>query len=268
VSPEATPRGSVFLSYRRASGAFVARAIYQYLVSEGYDVFLDVEKVDSGRFESVILNQLGSREHFLVILTPETLTGLSSRSDWVRRELERALELGKNVVPILVEGVAPGDLHQEGYDPVLQQLETLNALQLDPNFFDAAMRMLTDRFLKQPTLQELSIRTAEEHYEASVRAREAEDWETAERELTAAIERNPRRPDYFNNRAIARAAMDDLPGALDDSNQALALDPSSQQLAIIRSNILQAMGDLQGALDAYRQWAQRTGNWEQDLPSP
>lgn len=127
------------------------------------------------------------------------------------------------------------------------------------------MDALTTRFLKQPTLQELRFRTAEEHYATSVRARENDDYASAEHELSNAIDLDPGRPDYFQNRAAARLVLDNLDGALLDINQALGLDPTSQQLAIDRSNILQAMGRLPEALDSYRAWARTNGVWENDL---
>jgi Flp pilus assembly protein TadD len=118
------------------------------------------------------------------------------------------------------------------------------------------MRVLVERFLHQPTLQELRFKTAEEHYATSIAARERGDLVIAEQELTEAIELSPGRPDYFQNRATVRVMRDDLHGALSDINQALGLDRTSQHLAIDRFNILQAMGDLEGALSSYRQWEQ------------
>ena len=39
---------TVFISYRRNVSAFVARAIFMDLREHGYDVFMDVESIDSG----------------------------------------------------------------------------------------------------------------------------------------------------------------------------------------------------------------------------
>src|SRR5574341_300850 len=67
------PNKTVFISYRRNVSAFIARAIFLDLRAHGYDVFMDVESIDSGTFDSIILNQIAARAHFLVILTPGTL---------------------------------------------------------------------------------------------------------------------------------------------------------------------------------------------------
>jgi hypothetical protein len=57
------PLPSVFLSYRRNVSAFIARAVFQDLRQHGYDVFMDVESIDSGQFETIILNQIAARAH-------------------------------------------------------------------------------------------------------------------------------------------------------------------------------------------------------------
>jgi hypothetical protein len=44
----------VFLSYSRQSGGWAARSIKERLERRGADVFLDVESINSGRFETVI----------------------------------------------------------------------------------------------------------------------------------------------------------------------------------------------------------------------
>ena len=89
---------------------------------------------------------------------------------------------------------------------------------------------------------------------------------TAETALTKAIQSDASNSAYFQNRAAVRVQRENFSGALADINSALGLDPTSQELAIDRFNILQAMGNLQGALDSYQQWAQANGVWNNDLP--
>jgi hypothetical protein len=52
---------TVFISYRRAVSAGWARAIFDDLDAHGHDVFMDVESIDSGAFETIILNQIAAR---------------------------------------------------------------------------------------------------------------------------------------------------------------------------------------------------------------
>ena len=99
----AAPPPTVFLSYRRNYSWAIAHLVFQHLHQHGYDVFMDVESIDSGQFAPIILAQIAARAHFLVILTPGTLDGCQKPDDWLRREIEQAMELRRNIVPILAD---------------------------------------------------------------------------------------------------------------------------------------------------------------------
>jgi formylglycine-generating enzyme required for sulfatase activity len=144
------PLPTVFLSYRRNVSAFIARAVFQDLRQHGYDVFMDVESIDSGQFDTIILNQIAARVHFLVILTPGTLEGLQEPDDWLRREIERAIELGRNVVPILVNEFRFDDTARAHLPEPLRDLPRYNGLRLVDDYFIEAMERLRTRFLKAP----------------------------------------------------------------------------------------------------------------------
>ena len=63
---------SVFICYRRTNAPW-ALAITKALTGFGYDVFMDYTGIPSGDFKSVILENIGARAHFLVLLTPSAL---------------------------------------------------------------------------------------------------------------------------------------------------------------------------------------------------
>jgi TIR domain len=94
---------SVFLSYRRTNIPW-ALAIYQNLTHYGYDVFFDYEGIAAGDFESVILGNIKSRAHFLILLTPSALERCDEPGDWLRREIETALDSKRNIIPLMFEG--------------------------------------------------------------------------------------------------------------------------------------------------------------------
>ena len=105
---------TVFLSYRRTN-SFGALAIYHNLTAHGYDVFFDYNGIASGDFESIILENLRSRAHFIVLLTPSALERCAEPGDWLRREIEAALENRRNIVPLMLEGFdfsSPGIANQ------------------------------------------------------------------------------------------------------------------------------------------------------------
>jgi len=141
---------TVFISYRRALSKHLARSIYQDLKMNGWDVFLDVNTIDSGDFDRIILNQIGARAHFVLLISPGSLERCASSGDWVLREIQEAVRLERNIVPIIEEGA---DFTREmGYLPsdLRAIVSKKNALPLPHFFFDAAVEMLRTRYLKWP----------------------------------------------------------------------------------------------------------------------
>jgi len=147
------PDSKVFLSYRRKSSNYAARAIFQYLEGEGYDVFMDVESLDSGKFPPLILRQIKARTHFLVVLAPTSLKRTAKRGDWLRREIEYAMEQKRNVVPVFVNGFSFEDEEKgrpgKKLPGKLSKLKEFQGVDVPDNYFAAAMEKLTDRFLKK-----------------------------------------------------------------------------------------------------------------------
>jgi hypothetical protein len=85
-----------------------------------------------------------------VVLTHGTLEGCQESDDWLRREIEYAMELGRNVVPILVNGFR-FDANAHTYlTGKLSTLPRQNGPTLFHDYFDAAMERLRTRFLKLP----------------------------------------------------------------------------------------------------------------------
>lgn len=141
---------SVFISYRRALSKHLARSIYQDLKQNQWDVFLDVNTIDSGDFDRIILNQIGARAHFILLISSGSLVRCANTGDWVLREIEEAVRLNRNIVPIVDE---EANFNQEiSYLPerLRHIISKKNALPLPHFYFDAAMAMLRTRFLKTP----------------------------------------------------------------------------------------------------------------------
>src|SRR6516165_5424100 len=94
---------TVFVSYRRADQGW-GQAIFGDLTQHGYDVFIDYDGIASGNFETAILENIRARAHFLVLLTPTALERCSDPQDWMRREIEAAMDSQRNIVPVMLEG--------------------------------------------------------------------------------------------------------------------------------------------------------------------
>jgi formylglycine-generating enzyme required for sulfatase activity len=143
----------IFISYRRSASKHLARLIFNELRTRGYDVFLDVTTIDSGEFDRIILNQIAARPHFLLILSPGSLERCVNEGDWLRREIEEAFRLKRNIVPIFDEGFNIELETQYLPESVRSALPRLNAPPFSHYYFDAFIDTICNRFLKQPTYE-------------------------------------------------------------------------------------------------------------------
>jgi len=138
---------TVFISYRRTNLPW-ALFIWQNLTINGYDVFFDYQSVDSGSFEKIILENIKSRAHFVVILTPSALEHCKNPDDWLRREIETAIDEKRNIVPLMMEGFDFGSpLVKEALTGKLSVLSGINGLPVPDAYAVEAMNRLRERFL-------------------------------------------------------------------------------------------------------------------------
>ncbi len=160
---------TVFISYRRALSRHLARSIYLDLRANDWDVFLDVNNMDSGDFDKLILNQISARAHFILLITSDSLARCIHSGDWVLREIEEAVRLNRNIVPIIEEGASFE--REMSYLPVELRaaVSRKNALPLTHFFFEPAMEMLRNRFLKAPAYVKISTPSRAEKAEVQRR---------------------------------------------------------------------------------------------------
>jgi len=158
-------QNTVFISYRRSLSKHLARSIYLDLRMNDWDVFLDVNTIDSGDFDRIILNQIGARAHFILLISKGSLKRCVNEGDWVLREIQEAVALDRNIVPIIEEDA---DFTTElAYLPLplRQTIERKSGLPFLHFYFDAAMDMLRKRFLKTPEyvhIQETPVEEVDE----------------------------------------------------------------------------------------------------------
>ena len=139
---------TVFISYRRVD-SFIAQLVFHHLSSNGFDVFLDSYNIDSGSFERVILTQIAARAHFIIILTPHALERCIEPTDWLRREIEHALEIKRNIIPLMFQSFS-FDHSNQYLTGDLSTLREYNELAVHYDYFEEAMDRLQNRFLNKP----------------------------------------------------------------------------------------------------------------------
>ena len=233
---------TVFISYRRSTSKYLARAIYEHLRHEGYDVFLDYEKIDAGDFEHTILSQVDARAHFIPILAPGSMDRFDDPADWFRRGIEQAIDTRRNIVPLIVEGF-DFDKARPYLVGKLSLLDKYQAVRLPDDYFDEAMTRLRTRFLSKP-LEVIVHPTPPEHAPVVARLKaelEATPTPSAE-ELKA--------EDYFN-RGYQKQESGDLQGAVEAYDQAIRLNPDYAVAYNNRANARDDLGDPQAAIADY-----------------
>ena len=106
------PIGSVFISYRRDGGADTARLMRYELQARGWQVFLDAEDLNSGRFDENLLANVAAADNFLLILSKGSLANCANEDDWLRREIATAIQTERNIIPLLKERAQPPDKYE------------------------------------------------------------------------------------------------------------------------------------------------------------
>lgn len=128
----------VFISYRRDGGEYTAKILRDRLDELGYTVFFDVESLRSGDFNTKLYSVIEECADFILILSPEALNRCQNEDDWVRREVEYALERGKNIIPVMLRGFE----FPESLPPSMEQLRFKNGIPANTEFFEAFIQKL------------------------------------------------------------------------------------------------------------------------------
>ncbi|XP_040194285.1 NAD(+) hydrolase SARM1 [Rana temporaria] len=93
----------VFISYRRSTGSQLASLLKVHLYLHGFSAFIDVEKLEAGKFEDKLIQSVVSARNFVLVLSSGSLDkcmGDNDCKDWVHKEIVTALDCGKNIVPV------------------------------------------------------------------------------------------------------------------------------------------------------------------------
>ena len=268
---------TVFISYRRTNEMH-ARAVYQTLKAHGFDCFLDFQNIDAGAFDQIILNQIKARAHFVLILTPSALERCNEPGDWLRKEIETAIDYKRNVVPLMMEGFSYGSPAIRQYlTGKLALLGQYNALEFPRGFFDEAMARLINRYLNveiegilHPILPQhetfiLQIQTAMEEspkvssdelraaelFEDAYAKYDKGDYADAVAKYTQSLALNKQQPRAYFYRALAKRKMGNKPAALMDYSQALMLKPDYADAYYHRGVLRGQMGDVEGEIEDY-----------------
>lgn len=142
----------VFISYRRNGGATVARLLCDVLNQRNISTFFDKENLGEGDFDNAIEKNLHAARNFILIVSPKLFDrgrdangqydAKATESDWVYREIRIALESGKPIIPIFVDG-------EQGFPALLpmgiEGISRKDALTLGHDHFESELQKLISR---------------------------------------------------------------------------------------------------------------------------
>ena len=163
----------IFISYRRKGGGSErAQLLNARFLLAGYkenDIFIDVSTIPSGHFREKITAAIEVTNNFVVVMSPgcfdnvsredSNATDIEKIDDCYVYEIAKALQLGKNVIPVLFDGF---DFNKERLPSVLSGLafSYQNAVVYSRDYPKASFDKLLE-FVKQrpniPPIPKLSI---------------------------------------------------------------------------------------------------------------
>lgn len=162
--------GRIFISYRRAESGYPTGWLYERLVNHfgREDIVRDIDSIEPGDdFVEVIDRAVASCDVMLVVIGTRwiSITDVDGRrrlddsEDFVRREIEAALQRDIRVIPILVDGATMP--RSEQLPPSLVNLSRRQAVVLSPERFqDDTDRLMP--FLDRTVSQEKKKRHSED----------------------------------------------------------------------------------------------------------
>lgn len=132
-----------FISYRRVGGSELAWTLQTILTKQyGKTVFLDVENLKNGRFDTQLKGNLEISRNLVLILSPGSLDRCTNPGDWVRQEIMTAFELNKNIIPVMTAGF---DFDSFGNLPEdIARLAGQNGVLLKHEYFQEGIRKIVD----------------------------------------------------------------------------------------------------------------------------
>ncbi|MGM9840835.1 MAG: TIR domain-containing protein [Candidatus Limisoma sp.] len=156
----------IFISYRRTGGYETAKHLYDLLVHDGFTVSFDIDTLRNGLWTQELENRIAECKDFVIILNrgafDRSIDGSTPfEKDWLRRELAKAIELKKNIVPVLLDGFEfPENLPDD-----IRLVAEMSGPKYNSYYFDAFYEKLKSGFLTakpqhaSPTVAVLKLST-------------------------------------------------------------------------------------------------------------
>lgn len=161
----------IFISYRRDGGAQYARILQLMLIQRGYRVFLDYDELTDGVFSDNIRRAIHDAPVFMPVLSKGAMNRCVNDGDWVRKEIELAVQQGKHIVPVNPDNGFDG--FPDGMPQHLK--DAIGSHQHSEISFGQALGATVDLMIKNRLVPSLGQRTSAVHKD--------QDFDTAQQTL-------------------------------------------------------------------------------------
>jgi hypothetical protein len=137
----------VFISYRRSNGSQLASLLKVHLEIRNLSIFLDVDRLEAGKFDNNLLQSIRSARNFVLVLTPGALDrcmGDVEQRDWIHKEVACALSSKCNIIPVIDNFVMPDP---DQLPVTMNAVTSYNGVKWIHDYQDACVDKI-DRFIR------------------------------------------------------------------------------------------------------------------------
>lgn len=150
----------IFISYRREDGYDTAKHLYDLLSRDGYRVSFDIDTLRNGDFDTSLLQRIDECKDFILIVDAHAFERtlnpqFNPQNDWLRQELAYALKIGKNIIPVFLNGVKgfPNNLPTD-----IKGVSKKNGPEYNRYYFNDFYNTLKKRFLTSKSHKTSSLK--------------------------------------------------------------------------------------------------------------
>jgi hypothetical protein len=137
----------VFISYRRSNGSQLASLLKVHLEIRNFSVFLDVDRLEAGKFDNNLLANIRSARNLVLVLTPGALErcyGDAQQRDWIHKEIACALNSNCNIIPVFDNFLMP---EPDKLPESMRAVTNYNGVKWIHDYQDACVDKV-DRFIR------------------------------------------------------------------------------------------------------------------------
>lgn len=137
----------VFISYRRSNGSQLASLLKVHLEIRNYSVFIDVDRLEAGKFDNNLLQSIRSAKNFVLVLTPgafDRCVNDVEQHDWIHKEIACALQSQCNIIPVFDNFIMPD---QADLPETMRAVTAYNGIKWIHDYQEACVDKI-DRFIR------------------------------------------------------------------------------------------------------------------------